>query len=563
MAHRGAATVCPGPAGSTRWARNGRGDHPPARGGRQELFGGSPVPSRPACLTAGLLALSLLSPVLAPGARAEKAGADPAGVAIRLDGQARYTLAARLVGRDPALLTSANWDDGDRNFAPGLVSNRLDLLAGINVDGGDWGGRVSAATWYDTVYRQGTDAGPGATVNSADTPAGQFPTATRRLQGRDAALREAYVRGAFTWGGMPVSLRAGRQVLTWGEGLFGDPQSIAAAQAPIDYSRAIAPPGAYRNDNYRPVAQVVLTMQPRPDLAFSIYRQLEWRPTLLPGSGSYFSYLDQFGSGGDRLFLAPGQYLTREPDQRHASRGQFGLSMHVNPGDVDYGFYVLRYNGMEPQFRMRFAGPVPAGAAGAYQVVYPGGTRLYGVSASTVLAEMTLAGEVSLRRQAPLYLPAGSSDAAVGAYYPGYVRGSVWHGQVSLSTAIGRGSLWDSADINAELAVDHVPDKDPVDADRPWRRPASRVRVLLEPHYFRVLPNVDVTLPIGLGYNLSGHSLSYRTQNAGAGDMQIGIAATYRSTWKSSLTLTRYLGSPRRQWLADRDYLSFGLERAF
>lgn len=482
---------------------------------------------------------------------------------MRLDNQVRYTLASRLVGRDAALLTSPNWDDGDRNFAPGLVSNRLDLLTGIDVDLGDWGAHASAAAWYDTIYRQGTDAGPGATVNSGSTPVGQFPAATRRLHGRDLAWREGFVRGAFAWGDMPVSLRVGRQVLTWGEGLFNDPQSIAAAQAPIDYSRAITPPGAYRNDNYRPVAQAVVTVQPRPDLALSFYRQLEWRPTLLPGSGSYFSYLDQFGAGGDRLYLAPDQYLMRQPDRRHASRGQFGLSLHVNPGNVDYGFYMLRYNSMEPQFMMRVASSAPVGPVGYYRVVYPGGTRLYGVSASTVLSETTLAGELSLRRNAPLYLPAATGGDAVPAYYAGYMRGSVVHGQVSLSTALGRHSLWDSADLNAELAFDHVPDNAPSDAGRPWHHPAVRARVLAEPHYFRVLPNVDVTLPIGIGYNLSGHSLSYRAQNAGTGDMQVGIAATFNSTWKSSLTLTRYLGSPRRQWLADRDYLSFSLERAF
>lgn len=485
------------------------------------------------------------------------------GPSVRLNNMVRYTAAARLVGRDPALTAPLNWGDGDRNFAPGLVSNRLDLLTSLDIDLHDWGARISAAGWYDDVYRRKTDAGASANSNSVSTMPGQFPSATRHRHGRDLELRDAFVRGAFNLGDMPVSLRIGRQTLAWGEALFHDPQSIAAAQAPVDYTGAIAAPGTYRNDLYRPVAQAVATIQPSADLAISAYQQFEWRPSLLPGSGSYFSYLDHLGAGGDRFLLTPDRYLTRRPDLDHSARGQFGLSMHLNIGDVDYGLYALRFNSMEPHYLMRLESPAPTGGVGYYRAVYPGGARLYGASISTVVAEATLAGEVSLRRNVPLMLPPASLRPDAMAPYSGFVRGSVVHGQMSVSSPIGRAAFWDSADISAEAAFDQVIDNDPVDTDRPWRHLASRLRLLVEPRYFRVLPNVDITLPVGIGYNLSGRSLSYRVQNAGGGDMQIGVAATYDSTWKTSLTLTRYLGSPREQWLTDRDHWSFNLERTF
>lgn len=212
---------------------------------------------------------------------------------------------------------------------------------------------------------------------------------------------------------------------------------------------------------------------------------------------------------------------------------------------------------------MRLESPALTGGVGYYRAIYPGGARLYGASISTVVAEATLAGEVSLRRNMPLMLPPINLRLDAAAPYNGFIRGSVVHGQMSISGAVGRTALWDSADISAEAAFDHVVDNDPVDTDRPWRHVASRIRLLVEPRYFRVLPNVDITLPVGIGYNLSGRSLSYRVQNAGGGDMQIGVAATYDSTWKASLTLTRYIGSPREQWLTDRDHLSFSLERTF
>lgn len=485
------------------------------------------------------------------------------GPSVRLNNMIRYTAAVRLVERDPALTAPLNWGDGDRNFAPGLVSNRVDLLTDLDIDLHDWGARFSAAGWYDDVYQRKTDAGSGANNNSGSTLPGQFPSATRRRHGRDVELRDAFVRGRFNLGEMPVALRLGRQTLAWGEGLFHDPQSIAAAQAPVDYTRAITAPGTYRNDLFRPIAQAVVTIQPGADLAISAYRQFEWRPTLLPGSGSYFSYLDHLGNGGDRFLLTPDRYLARRPDLDHSAKGQFGLSMHANIGDVDYGLYALRFNSTEPHYLMRLESPAMAGAVGYYRAVYPGGARLYGASISTVVAEATLAGEVSLRRNVPLMLPPANLRSDAAAPYSGFVRGGVVHGQVSISSPVGRAAIWDSADISAEAAFDHVVDNDPVDADRPWRHMASRIRLLIEPRYFRVLPNVDITLPIGIGYNLSGRSLSYRVQNAGGGDMQIGVAATYDSTWKASLLLTRYLGSPREQWLTDRDHLSFSLVRTF
>lgn len=485
------------------------------------------------------------------------------GPSLRLNNTVRYTAAGRVVDRDPALTAPLNWGDGDRNFAPGMVSNRLDLMTGLDIDLHEWGGRVSVAGWYDAVYRRKTDAGSGANGNSSSTAPGQFPAATRRRHGRDLELRDAFLRGGFNLGEMPITLRMGRQTLAWGEALFHDPQSIASAQAPVDYTRAITAPGTYRNDLYRPVAQAVATIQPSADLAISAYQQFEWRPTVLPASGSYFSYLDHLGSGGDRFLLTPDRYLARRSDLGHSARGQFGLAMHVNNGDVDYGLYALRFNSMEPHYLMRLESPALTGGVGYYRAIYPGGARLYGASISTVVAEATLAGEVSLRRNMPLMLPPINLRLDAAAPYNGFVRGSVAHGQMSISGAVGRTALWDSADISAEAAFDHVVDNDPVDTDRPWRHVASRIRLLVEPRYFRVLPNVDITLPVGIGYNLSGRSLSYRVQNAGGGDMQIGVAATYDSTWKASLTLTRYIGSPREQWLTDRDHLSFSLERTF
>src|ERR1041385_5326656 len=73
---------------------------------------------------------------------------------VRWDNTLQYTAAYRLFPQDRGLLTNPNWDDGDRNFDPGLISNRLDLLSEFEATYGDFGLRLSGDGWDDTVYHR-------------------------------------------------------------------------------------------------------------------------------------------------------------------------------------------------------------------------------------------------------------------------------------------------------------------------------------------------------------------------------------------------------------------------
>jgi hypothetical protein len=66
-----------------------------------------------------------------------------------------------------------------------------------------------------------------------------------------------------------------------------------------------------------------------------------------------------------------------------------------------------------------------------------------------------------------------------------------------------------------------------------------------------------------LGYNFTGLSATDYTENAGAGDVELGLSATYLSVWKADLTFTSFFGRPYRQPLVDRDFTLLSLERAF
>lgn len=482
------------------------------------------------------------------------------GFAVRWDNTLRYTAAFRLSPRYPA--PDPNTDDGDRNFAPGLISNRLDLVSILDVTHGDYGFHASGVAWFDTVYHTKTANDSPGTYNGENIPNTQFPRATRDLQGQYANLEEAFGFGNFDVDGMPLSVRLGRQTLIWGESLFFAENSIAAALAPVDEIRNAGAPGSYSRAMFLPVTQALVTLQPAENLSISVTYQLEWRKSRLPGVGSYFSYYDFFDAGGTRLLLSPTYELYRAKDKHPPSQGQFGIALHASLGDVDIGLYGLRYHAKSPQVWLQRA-------TQTYQLFYPEGIELYGLSFSTYLGDNSIAGEISARRNMPLvslspvsqYWSIANSYLAAG----GVAKGDTLHMQLSGATQFGPDALWDSAELSAEAAANSrlSVTANPAALDTKRDRFALSLRGLFEPRYFQVLPNLDISVPLGIGYNAVGRSSVLESQYDGAGDLEIGITGTYLATWKAGITFTTYLGSPYRQPFADRDFIQFTLERTF
>jgi len=535
------------------------------------------------------LLLCALLPCSAPGADLYQDD----GWDLRWDNTFRYTVAFRLFHYWNSLVADSNADDGDRNFAPGLISNRFDWLSEFDLSKGPFGVDVSATAWYDTVYHNTNSNDSPATFNPYSVPHNQFTRSTEELMGEDADLLNAFAYGSFDAGDWPISLRVGRHTLLWGESLFFANNGIAAGQAPIDAIKAASEPEAEAKEVYLPVDQASATVQPSPDLSFSFYDQFEWRRTRLPASGSYFSDADYLDAGGERIIVDPYQYLYRTPDTRASAWGQYGAAMHVMLDDVDYGFYALRFNAKEPEVFLESSNYVPPGAerVGDYWLVFPDGIQAYGASFSTSLSEEdTLAGEVSVRHNMPLVsqtlfaLPGGGGGYGAFSYGPAlrtagndsesaqssydvlsYAVGNTLQAQLSTVSTLSPGALWQGADFSAEFAAN---DRLNVTSGASELNPASdhfaaALRAVLEPHYYEVLPALDLSLPIGLGYNLIGNSSTDSSMNDGAGDLELGVSATYETVWQGSLNYTHYYGPPDRQPFADRDFISFSVERTF
>ena len=310
-------------------------------------------------------------------------------VNVRWDNTLRYTAAFRLTPQNSRILASINGDDGDRNLDQGLISNRLELVSRFDLSHGDFGLHISAAAWYDTVYHTHTANHSPSTYNPIGIPSTEFAPGVRDLHGQHAELRDAFVYGSFSVRHVPISFRLGRQTLVWGESLFFDDNSIAAAQAPVDYTNSFLGRYDYAADTFLPVSQLSLTAQPVSDLSFSFYYQFEWRSSRQPGDGSYFSTVDYIGAGANRLFLSSQRYLIRAGDERPSSSGQFGFATHLTAGEFTFGVYAIRFNSKDPIaiLSINSSNSVQTGDVGIYRLAYPEGINLYGLSFGTMLDE--------------------------------------------------------------------------------------------------------------------------------------------------------------------------------
>ena len=350
---------------------------------------------------------------------------------VRLDLTPKYSSAYRLhnpsdaltrldVTADPGVV---NEDDGDHNFKKGLISSRFDLLAELDVSGPNFGGRLSGTSWRDAVYLrpnsyQGTPlyvAGnpSGLTVSTANNQPGQAPNAflpaTRRQHGEGSELLDAffYLKGDIA--GMNGTLRVGKHTLQWGESLFFGQNGIAAAQGPVDVAKILSVPGWQFKEVLLPVEQVSGSLQVAEGVSLGAYVQTKWRPSRIPGVGSYFSNQDYVGTGvvnfgndpnGNPILLPYDQSRDLKP---HNS-GQGGLQLRWTPKNSDYefGFYAAQYHDKTP------AVPVFDFANGNEHLAYASDIRTVGASVTSSVGQLNWAVEGSLRWNAPL-----TSDPAV------------------------------------------------------------------------------------------------------------------------------------------------------
>lgn len=512
-------------------------------------------------------------------------------LALRWDNTVKYTAAWRVREQSAGLtspIASANYDDGDRNFDRGLISNRVDLLSEADlVFARRYGARVSAAAWYDQVYNGSNDnpGAPNAAPNQTSVPYDQFTAATRRLHGRKADLLDAFVFGGVDIGDTQLNLRAGRHSVLWGESLFFGANAIAGGMAPVDVIKLISVPGTQFKEAIRPVPQLSAQWQLTNDVSLGAFYQFKWEANRLPAVGSYFSGIDTSPDGGETLYNGTPVPATRLGDQKARNGGQGGVQLRFQAQDTDFGLYVVRFHNKSYQ---QVNNLYPGGVLGSYQLAYHQGIVAYGASASRTFDAIQVSVEGSIRRNQDLAStqafdfgpmfggPIGSDNSG----HPAYAVGKTAHLNVSTiwtlpATPLAReASLLGEVVWNRTLAVD----KNPTAVDPNSTRDAYSMRVLVEPTYRQVLTGLDLGVPIGLGYSPRGsrsRALGAALPPANGGDLTIGLNGSYLDAWRVSLAYTHYFGPEGTlltglppalsygQYLKDRDFVALSLRRTF
>ncbi len=527
------------------------------------------------------LALAIATALWLPQAGAFQIDTGNPDFRLRWDNTLKYSAAFRVKEQSDTLIADVNYDDGDRNFDRGLISNRIDWLTELDGRYRDVGFRVSAAAWYDAVYNRKNDNESPFTNNSTSVAHDRFTDDTRELHGRNAELLDAFVYGNFDLGSLRSNLRVGRHSLVYGETLFFGANGIADAQGPIDLVKLLTVPSSQFKEVLRPVEQVSGTLQLMPGLSLGAYYQFRWDETKIPAAGSYLSNIDWAGDGAESLLVGPGVRWNRISDIDARDSGQGGLQLRFSPegSDFEYGLYFARYHAKTPS--SFYFDPV----GGTIRTVYAEGIRTAGMSATTSIGQLNLAAEASIRHNAPLNGDPQISilQTADNRHNILYPVGKTAHANLSGIYVLQPSALWGGGSVIAELAWNRVLSvtKNPAAIDPNTTRDAWAMRMIFTPAYFQVLPGLDLEVPIGLGYNFEGRSRAIASFNGGSsdgGDFSLGVNGTYQNVWKFGVSYVRFFGdefslvtpqnSPApmlsfKQTLKDRDFVSFNIQRTF
>ena len=324
-------------------------------------------------------------------------------------------------------------DDGDLNFKDGDVFSLI--LKGVHdleLRKGDFGVLLRFKYWYDEELENGSR--PHGNSANAYTPNTKLATDDfdSFAQGSGIELLDAFVYGTFYLGKnqMPLDLRLGRQVASWGESTFI--QNGINSINPIDVS-AFRRPGAEIKEGLLPVSMFTISAGLTDALSHDDFYQIAWEKTVIDGCGTYFSTADVAATGcnfvtltnqlNDYTQMLPGVdlYIERRPDIEPSDSGQYGISLRYFAEKLagsEFGLYYMNYHSRIPYLggftsnNEALGGPPgtpfipgnPLGGNPMYFAEFPEDIELYGLSIATNFWGFAVSGEVSYRPDFPIQI---------------------------------------------------------------------------------------------------------------------------------------------------------------
>lgn len=249
---------------------------------------------------------------------------DPAGVG--LSGTAAATT---------GIAFSENSDDGNQNYDAGIISQTARFTSELDISYRNFGLFTRFSGFKD--YESDEAGNRTSLSDKAD-----------RLVTSNLNLQDLYVWGDFRVGGMPVTVKVGEQVLSWGESTFI--QNGINVINPFDVSQ-LRTPGAEIRDALLPVGMVVASIAPTNNLSVEGYYQYDYERTLIEAPGSFFSTNDFVGEGGNKVQLGFGGTPFGAGFIGSDRGTSFGaLTAAINADLAAGGFGALALAAFEPDF---------------------------------------------------------------------------------------------------------------------------------------------------------------------------------------------------------------------
>lgn len=534
-----------------------------------------------ASLNALAVACAIAASASAHAARIETGNPE---LEVRLDTSVRYNLGVRTERIDPAFGNNPNYDETDYSVKrSGLVMNRLDLLSELDANWNNrFGGRLSAAGWYDAAFKNHVETNPGevfpglsySSIGSYNN--NEFSSSVKRYYGGPSGE----VLDAFAFANFDrVKLKAGQMTNFWGESLFTQFHGIAYSQAPLDGRKATSSPGLGAKEVFLPIPQLAAQMQLTPEFSVAAQYVLRWKPNRLPDGGTYFGSADLLFDGPDRTLAgftptgAPFFVPRGEPVEPDSKRGSWGVHARWSPDWMNgvAGIYYRKFDETQPWtavFRLDPATFAPVD----YHQAYARGTEMYAASYTTTLGAASIGTELIYRKNTALnstsfFAASGDLAGLEGA------RGNTWHAVVNAVYLLPRTPLWETGEIQAELVYSQLAKVTrnaevfngvgyACAAGQGKDQGCSTKRVLLgqfniEPRWLQVLPGLDLSAPASIAYGLRGNGATLGGGNEDSYVWSLGLAAKYRDIYNFSLKYNdshaRTSNDPATGWVATQN----------
>lgn len=190
---------------------------------------------------------------------------------------------------------SSNGDNGNLNYDAGDSFSQL--LKGsheLNIQYGNMGVFVRGMYYYDFAMMDSSRDWTNPVSNATNDPCDD--SEAKKQVCTDIRLLDAYFYGDFDLGDMPLSVRVGQQVISWGEStLIG--HGISEIN-PVDIARLKAP-GSELKEAFIPFGVLWGSIGITENFNIEAFYQYSWEKTVLPPPGSYFSTNDFAGDGGN------------------------------------------------------------------------------------------------------------------------------------------------------------------------------------------------------------------------------------------------------------------------